>query len=156
MHKSPTSRNYRTLINVKNMDVCPIMEAVENFPMFRGYLLWFKQTFPGLVQKCPYTNFLVTNATYHIASNEEQQFIHINPNGMMRSAYFLYIDNCSSMKNKIHNNLHTLVFSANEIPWFGWYLDIRIEFHNGNKNGFQRAGILNFYFELILLILFII
>lgn len=84
LYKSATSQNFRTLINVKNVDVCPILNAMENFPWFEGYLAWFKKTFPGLIRKCPFRDFVVYNASNHVLNSEERRTAHVNPNGMTK------------------------------------------------------------------------
>lgn len=87
MYKSLTSQNYRTIINIKNIDVCPIISTSENFPMFKGYLVWFQKTFPGLVHKCPYEDLMILNSSYYVDTLQQQKekLMFFNPNGMTKS-----------------------------------------------------------------------
>lgn len=62
--KSQTAQNFRQLADVKNVDVCPILKNIGNFPMFTEILNWFNATFGGQLQTCPFENFLVTNASW--------------------------------------------------------------------------------------------
>lgn len=81
-HKSWTARNFRQFISLKNVEVCPIIASIENFPYFKGYLNWFRNTFPGLVHKCPYKELLVINATHTMYENEQQNYMHELLNGL--------------------------------------------------------------------------
>lgn len=84
-YKTQTSMNYRTIVNVKNIEVCPVIASVDNFPGFKGYVDWFKNTFPNMVHKCPYKELVVYNATHYKQNAYEQKFVPPNPNGMHKS-----------------------------------------------------------------------
>lgn len=75
-------------MDMKNLDVCPMIDTIEKIGFFSGYLDWANKTFPGLVKKCPYNELIVTNATYHIPTKEEQSRVHMNPNGIVKSEFY--------------------------------------------------------------------
>lgn len=114
LHKTPTSQNYRQIINIKSIEVCKLMENIENFPMFSGYVNWFNLTFPGMVRKCPYKDFMVINSSFY---NNDLKNVHRTPNGLMRRNYYSlsfnpekiadqYNNNCSYFVNIIVVSLH--------------------------------------------------
>lgn len=47
--------NYHRIINLRKVDVCKVMDNIDNFPMFKGVVNWLNLTFPKLVHKCPFT-----------------------------------------------------------------------------------------------------
>lgn len=81
-YRSLISRNYRKIVDFKNLDVCPIIATIDKFPYFKGYLTWFNESFPGLVHPCPYRDLLIFNASlsWKRASNDEK-LMYKNPNG---------------------------------------------------------------------------
>jgi hypothetical protein len=94
-YKSSTSQNFRTIIDLKNLDVCPIMKSLHLFPAFRGYHLWMDKSFPGMVHPCPYKDFMIINASHYKATNEELKIIQIHANGLnickLTSLYFIFL-----------------------------------------------------------------
>jgi hypothetical protein len=83
-YRSPTSRNYRTLINLKNVDVCPILKAAHKFPQFVGYYKFFKMAFPGFVHPCPYRNISVFNASIPRIDENSLKNYASTPNGFSK------------------------------------------------------------------------
>lgn len=83
-YRSPTSQNFRKIIDFHNMETCPIMMKIEKYPAFTESLDWFNKSFPGLVQKCPYKSFLITNASLvKLSSNEgKARMMYVSPNGV--------------------------------------------------------------------------
>ena len=59
--------------------------------MFYGAILWLNETFPGLVQKCPYTTFKVTNGTFSLRRNGEYIF-QSYANGKFRASFIFFDD----------------------------------------------------------------
>jgi hypothetical protein len=53
-HKNKIDQNFREIANFKKLDLCPIYEHIENFPLISGSVNWWNATFPNLVHKCPY------------------------------------------------------------------------------------------------------
>lgn len=48
--------NQRNLIYLKKLDICPLLENVDTIPIPLKYEADFlKETFHGMVHKCPYT-----------------------------------------------------------------------------------------------------
>jgi hypothetical protein len=46
----------RLLVNLKNIDVCPLLENLDSIPiLLRHEVDFLNETFPGMVHKCPYT-----------------------------------------------------------------------------------------------------
>jgi hypothetical protein len=46
----------RNLVNIKNIEVCPLLENVNSIPiLLRHEVDFLNETFPGMVHKCPYT-----------------------------------------------------------------------------------------------------
>lgn len=48
------SGNYRQIIDVKDVEICSLIDNIVKFPVFVQQVAWFNETFPGLVKKCPY------------------------------------------------------------------------------------------------------
>jgi hypothetical protein len=53
-HKTFGGQNFIKIIDVKKIDVCKVMDNMDNFPMFKGSIDWLNATFPNSVHKCPY------------------------------------------------------------------------------------------------------
>lgn len=47
--------NYRQIISLKNINACEVLENINKFPQFVGYVDWLNITFQGLFHPCPYT-----------------------------------------------------------------------------------------------------
>lgn len=84
-HKSWTATNYRSIVDVKNLDICPIIATIDNFPQFRGYFNQFKSNYPGMVHNCPYKNLIVNNASLTNQPDGMQHATHETPNGLHKS-----------------------------------------------------------------------
>jgi hypothetical protein len=82
-YKSLTSQNFRTIIDMKNIEFCPIVANIQKYPNFDAYLSWFQRTFPGAVHPCPYKEFNVINASHGVSTGKEKDKINFSPNGIM-------------------------------------------------------------------------
>lgn len=85
--KTSTSQNFRQIIDVKNLNLCAIVDNVNNFPHFVNYLVFFNETLAGGVHKCPYTTFYFTNVSHFSASdmkNKYGQEVLEYPDGLAR------------------------------------------------------------------------
>lgn len=99
MHKIVAPGNYRQLIKIGPVDVCPIIDDVTKFPIFNSSVNWLNETFPGLIQKCPYTFFKITNGMFNLKKNGEYNF-QPYPNGQFRS-WFSFFDEIDSYIGEI-------------------------------------------------------
>lgn len=59
--------------------------------MFKGYLHWFNQTFPGSAHRCPYKEFFVINASNYNFKEEERSMLTVSSNGI-QIIRFLFSD----------------------------------------------------------------
>lgn len=87
-HKSPTSQNFRQIINMKRLDICAIIMQLDTikFEMFQGYVEWLNHTFSGNLHKCPYKDLLVINASYYHPERDIDR-VTVIPAGLMRCKY---------------------------------------------------------------------
>lgn len=83
--------NLRQIISVHDIEVCQILDNVAKFPMFHTSINWLNSTFPGLVQKCPYTSFKIINASFHVVRNGSRPFQNF-ANGKYRVSFSFFDD----------------------------------------------------------------
>jgi hypothetical protein len=57
-HKTQVG-NYRQIVSVKKIEVCKLMDNLDNFPLFTDAVKLFAAVYPGLIHKCPYEVSLV-------------------------------------------------------------------------------------------------
>lgn len=81
-YRSLTSQNFRTIINLKNLDCCAILKSIKSFPAFQGYTSYFNRSFPGMVQPCPYRSFNVVNGSLLSADKNEESTMFHSPTGI--------------------------------------------------------------------------
>lgn len=83
-YRSLISINFRTLININNINICPVLKAAWKFPQFSGYVDFFNLTYPNIIHPCPYRSVWSVNASlpnpkYHL---DGIKGFHTPPNGI--------------------------------------------------------------------------
>jgi hypothetical protein len=50
------ARGQRLLMNLKNLDACPLLNNVDLIPsLLKHNVVFLNETYPGIIHKCPYT-----------------------------------------------------------------------------------------------------
>lgn len=104
------SGNYRQFVNVKDIEVCKVLDRIEDFPMFAGMVEWYNALSKGLIHKCPYVNktMTLTNVTLMDRKFGDKRWVRL-PNGLYKNTMGLsddYDENIGEITVYHENSFH--------------------------------------------------
>jgi hypothetical protein len=137
-YKTPTGKNYRLLMDLKDIDACDVVKNLLNYPMMTNMVNWLNTTFTGAVHTCPYDvspnlfllisiiseffydpqSFKVTNITHY----------RINPSNDVDKQWQFYPTGNYKTVFRITDRI------KEEIAWIIYFSEFRSHYHNVVKD----------------------